>query len=121
MKKNESGFSRRDFIKKTSYGVAGAFAYQFSSFNSGNAFAEEIISPRKGLGNLYLKEGKPLLVVSEGKDRAERFKKALDKIGGLEKLVKGKTVILKPNAVAPTPFPVCTESGFPYFCFKNRY
>ncbi|RMF95866.1 MAG: DUF362 domain-containing protein [Candidatus Schekmanbacteria bacterium] len=113
MKSKDNKFSRRNFIKKAYFGATGVIAYSLLPLNKGSrAEVEEIISPRQGLGNLFLKDGKPLLIVAEGDDRIERLKKALDKIGGIEKLVKGKSVILKPNAVAPTPYPVCTEPNF---------
>ena len=111
MKKNKSEYSRREFIRKTSYGIAGTIAYQLLPENAKSASAEDK-TPRAGMGNVFLQDGKPLLVVAEGIDRATRLKKGLEKIGGLGKLVKGKSVILKPNALAPAPYPVCTEPDF---------
>jgi uncharacterized protein (DUF362 family) len=66
-------------------------------------------TPRQGLGNLFMEGDKPLLVVVEGDDLRKMLEAGLDAIGGLEKLVPGKNVVMKPNILTSQPFPVTTD------------
>ena len=95
--------SRRDFIRAAAVGVAGA-----SVAGSQLACSASSEVPRRGLGNIFMEGDKPLLVVVEGDDLGKMLEAGLDAIGGLEKLVAGKNVVLKPNLVASQPPPVTT-------------
>jgi uncharacterized protein (DUF362 family) len=95
--------SRRDFIRATAVGAAGAAL-------AGSHFACSAASnaPRMGLGAMFTQGDKPLLVAVEGDDLAKMLEAGLDAMGGLEKLVAGRSVVLKPNLVASQPAPVTT-------------
>ncbi len=96
--------SRRDFIRAAAIGTAGmALAGSHVGCAGGQAI------PRKGMGNLFMEGEKPLLVVVEGTDVGKMFEAGLDAIGGLQKLVSGKNVVLKPNILTTQPFPVTTD------------
>jgi uncharacterized protein (DUF362 family) len=111
MKENRDRLTRREFLAKTSLGLLGAFVFPSAVLSQPNAPIQGK-GPRQGMGNLFLKNGKPILAVAEGNNRSVRLRKGIEKIGGLEKLVKGKTVILKLNAVAPGPYPVSSDPDF---------
>jgi uncharacterized protein (DUF362 family) len=96
--------SRRDFIRTTAAGAAGA-ALLGSQFACSAASG----SPRMGAGNLFMEGDKPLLVVVEGTDLDAMLDAGLDAMGGLKKLVAGKTVVMKPNIVSADPPPVTTS------------
>ncbi|GAB4336924.1 MAG: hypothetical protein Kow0099_10130 [Candidatus Abyssubacteria bacterium] len=97
-------FSRRDFIRAAAVGTAGAaFASGLAGCGSGSQ------TPRVGLGNMFTENGKPLLAAVEGADLGAMLDAGIAAMGGLEKLVKGKTVVLKPNIVASQPYPVTTD------------
>ena len=101
---NEKDMSRRDFIRTTAVGAAGAaLATPYIGCSS------SLGSPRKGPGNLFMEGDKPLLVVVEGIDFPKMLEAGLDAIGGLQKLVAGKKVVMKPNIVATDPPPVTTD------------
>ncbi|OGL42401.1 MAG: hypothetical protein A2042_02555 [Candidatus Schekmanbacteria bacterium GWA2_38_11] len=111
MKINKPQSSRRKFLKKTFYTLSGTLALQLPFPFIKRVYAGDK-NPRRGLGNLFLKNEKPLLIVMEGNDKMMMLKKGLEKIGNFEKLVKGKKVVLKPNTVSPGPYPVCTDPDF---------
>jgi len=96
--------SRRDFIRAAAFGAAGA-ALASSNF----ACAARPSLPRKGLGNTFMEGDKPLLVVVEGTDLDAMLEAGLDAIGGLNGLVAGKTVVLKPNILNTQPPPTTTD------------
>lgn len=85
----EKTMNRRSFLKRAAGLVAAPLIYR-----SGTAFAAE---------------GKPKIVVAEGgaglkaEDGAyARMKAALDRLGGLDRIVRGKAVLLKMNATEGT-------------------
>jgi len=62
------------------------------------------------MGNLFMKNGRPLLVVVEGSDPTVMLEAGLEALGGLDKLVQGgKSVILKPNLANNQPYPTTTD------------
>jgi uncharacterized protein (DUF362 family) len=80
-----------------------------------NAFAQESKSPsppRGRPGRLFYDGEKPLLVVVEGKDLTTMLQRGIEALGGVDKLVEGKKVILKASLVAPLPAPVTTPVDF---------
>ncbi|UCD58761.1 MAG: DUF362 domain-containing protein, partial [Candidatus Hydrogenedentota bacterium] len=96
--------SRRDFIRTAAIGAAGAaLAGPQLACSAGSH------PPRRGLGNVFMEGDKPLLVVVEGTDLRKMLAAGLDAIGGLEKVVAGKSVVLKPNIVSVQPPPVTTD------------
>jgi len=96
--------SRRDFIRTAAIGATGmALAGSHAACAGGNAL------PRKGLGNMFMEGDKPLLIVVEGCDLRAMLEAGLDALGGLGKLVSGKSVVLKPNILTSQPFPVTTD------------
>jgi hypothetical protein len=74
-------FSRRQFLKTVS-AVSACLAAP-SSIRAGE---EKRLQPRRGKSNLFVANGKPLLVVVEGRDFEKMLAKGLEAIGGLEKL-----------------------------------
>ena len=95
--------SRRSFIRAAAVGAAGA-----AVAGSQVACSAGSNAPRTGLGNLFMEGDKPLLVVVEGQDMGKMLDAGIKALGGLEKLVSGKGVVLKPNLVASQPPPVTT-------------
>ena len=96
--------SRRVFIKTATMGAAGAaLAGSHAACSAGSSV------PRKGMGNIFMEGDKPLLVVVEGDDLHKMLEAGFDAIGGLERLVSGKKVVLKPNLVASQPPPITTD------------
>lgn len=107
--------SRRSFIKKSFLGSAFLAGSKILGIPADELFASDekvAVQLRKGIGNLFLKNGKPLLIAVEGSNKTEMLKKGIEKLGGFDKLVRGRNVILKPNAVAPGPYPVSTDPDF---------
>ena len=51
----------------------------------------------------------PRLVVIHGSDVDRMLGAGLERLGGLEAIVRGRRVALKPNATAPQPYPVTTD------------
>jgi uncharacterized protein (DUF362 family) len=100
----ESGISRRDFIRTAAVGTAGA---ALAGSHLGCSTAAR--APRQGLGNLFMENEKPLLVVVEGDNLQKMLEAGLEAIGGLEKLVSGKSVVMKPNILNSQPPPVTTD------------
>ena len=100
----ESGISRRDFIRTVAVGTAGA---TLAGSHLGCSTAAR--APRQGLGNLFMENEKPLLVVVEGDNLQKMLEAGLEAIGGLEKLVSGKSVVMKPNILTSQPPPVTTD------------
>ena len=97
-------WTRRDFIQRAAMGTAGiALAGPLASCGA------QAATPRSGMGNLFKDGDKPLLVVVEGDNLEKMLEAGIDALGGLEKLVSGKKVILKPNVVASQPYPVTTD------------
>jgi uncharacterized protein (DUF362 family) len=96
--------SRRDFIRTAAVGAAGA-----ALAGSQIACSKSAQLPRKGVGNIFMEGDKPLLVVVEGTDLHKMLEAGLDAIGGLDKLVSGKNLVLKPNILTAQPPPVTTD------------
>ena len=101
----DSGIPRRDFIKTSSVGAAG-LAIAGSHIACGGSTQ----MPRQGLGNQFMQDEKPLLIAVEGNDLNKMLVAGLEAIGGLEKLVSGKSVVMKPNNLAGRPPPVTTDT-----------
>jgi uncharacterized protein (DUF362 family) len=66
--------------------------------------------PRRYSRNVFIRNGKPLLVIVEGKDLKAMLETGLEAIPEFEVLLKNKKrIALKPNATAPEVYPVTTD------------
>jgi len=103
--------TRRGFLKTLS---AGALTLSTLEIFSRFTLAEtgEVPFMRGSWKNPFLKDGKNLLVVVEGKNKAKMLEAGIEALGGMEKLVKGKEIVIKPNFVSPQPYPVTTDPDF---------
>jgi len=59
--------------------------------------------------NVFLRNGRPLLISVEGNDVREMLAAGLDRLPQLEGALHGKRVLIKPNATASEPYPVTTD------------
>ena len=98
--------SRRSFLGGM-LGVAAAGPYAFTNY--GRMQKASLLPIRKRISNPYLENGKPIVVVVRGKEFDQMLKKGMEMLGGFAKLGKNKSVHLKPNFVAPSPYPVTTD------------
>jgi uncharacterized protein (DUF362 family) len=101
MKNNR--ISRRDFLD---YALKGSIALS-STILSIVCIKEE--NPRKVPINYFISEGKPLLVVVEGKNIKKMLSKGIEVLNGFKEIVKGKNLVIKPNATWSQPYPVTTD------------
>jgi uncharacterized protein (DUF362 family) len=108
-KKEKRQISRRDFIK---YAIGGAT--MLSAWSTG--CFRETQEPRIGIPNPFMEDGKPLVVSVHGEEESnyhdpERMlRAALEALGGLKPLVGGGVeVLIKPNFIYPSIFPVTTD------------
>ena len=108
---DSKSFSRRNFLKAIS-----ASALTLSSVDGLAKFAhsETPVIPfvREAWKNQFIKDGKSLLVVVEGKDKTKMLQAGIEALGGMEKFAKGKDIVIKPNFVSPQPYPVTTDPDF---------
>jgi hypothetical protein len=100
----QMGVSRREFIRTAAVGMAGA-----ALAGSHLACSADSHPLRKGLGNMFMEGDKPLLVIVEGTELNQMLEAGLDAMGGLDRLVTEKNIVLKPNIVSPQPPPVTTD------------
>jgi uncharacterized protein (DUF362 family) len=59
--------------------------------------------------NLFLHNGRPLLVAVEGNDVGQMLAAGLNRLPRLQDALYGKHVLIKPNATASEPYPVTTD------------
>jgi uncharacterized protein (DUF362 family) len=104
--------SRRDFLKLMAAGgalsVSSGGLLKEALAQEGESAAPPRAKPRK----LFYEGEKPLLVVVEGKDVDKMLRKGIEALGGIDKLVKGKKVLMKPNCVSVQAPPVTTGPDF---------
>lgn len=85
------------------------------SLSERQAFSQILFKPRekrqpRTRENPFTQDGKSLVGVSSGKDPEEMVERAVELIGGFDKLgVKDKTVLVKPNVVSGEKNPVTTN------------
>jgi len=102
------GFSRRKFLKTTA-SVTATLAVS-SVLRAAGAV---IPGPRRGRGNCFTEDGRPLLVVVEGMDVEKMLAGGLEAIGGLGKIVcSGDSVFLKPNYGSHRAYPTGSDPHF---------
>ena len=101
-------FSRRQFLKTVS--VVSAYLAAPSSIRAGE---EKRLQPRQGKSNLFVEDGKPLLVVVEGHDAEKMLAKGLEAIGGLRKIVAAAdSTFIKPNYGSHRVYPTGSDPHF---------
>jgi uncharacterized protein (DUF362 family) len=59
--------------------------------------------------NVFLHNGRPVLISVEGNDVREMLAAGLNRLAQLESALRGKRVLIKPNATASEPYPVTTD------------
>jgi uncharacterized protein (DUF362 family) len=59
--------------------------------------------------NVFLHNGRPLLISVEGSQVGQMLEAGLDRLPQLEDALRGKRVLIKPNATASEPYPVTTD------------
>jgi len=98
-------FSRREFLKA----ISALAAYCAAPFSK-SVMEKKGLQPRAGKGNLFVEDGKPLLVVVKGNDARAMLAKGLEVIGGPGKIVQsGDSVFLKPNYGSHRAFPTGSD------------
>ncbi|MDH5406512.1 MAG: DUF362 domain-containing protein [Candidatus Aminicenantes bacterium] len=99
--------SRRGFLAQL---FSGVFALRATKLPLPIRPLTQYLSPRKSQGNLFTRNKKPLLIVVKGNDMSLMLAKGIQALGGAEVLKqKSTSVIIKPNFVAPQPFPVTSD------------
>jgi uncharacterized protein (DUF362 family) len=97
-------FGRRDFLR---FGT-GLVATASAAFQPGCSLRPR--ECRQAPPNLFVADGKPLLVVVEGEDRGAMLRAGLEVLGGLAPLARlGHKAYLRGNYVAAQPYPVTTD------------
>ncbi len=61
--------------------------------------------------NPFAERGQPVLVVAKGEDLEAMLRAGIEVLGGLDRLLPfGREALLKPNFIAPQPYPVTTPA-----------
>jgi uncharacterized protein (DUF362 family) len=69
-----------------------------------------VVAPPRPLANPFVEGERSLVAVVRGPDVAAAVRRALDLLGGLERLgLAGRRVLLKPNVVSAAPAPATTD------------
>lgn len=103
MSSNNKKISRREFMRLS---AIGSFVLWMGSAGC----MGRVKAARQGMGNRFVRAGKPLLVVVEGTDHEGMLRAGLEALGGLPQLVRGGTsVLIKPNFVFRQQYPVTTD------------
>jgi len=108
--------NRREFLANV---LISTLAFSSSPLLAASK-VEKRVNSRPSLGNLFLKKGNPLLVEVSGSNAEDMLLAGLDSLGGLQKLLaKGKSVLIKPNFVAPQHYPVISDPDFVFLLAKH--
>jgi len=104
--------SRRKFLKGAVAGSLGISVLSLpftSSLSESVSAAEAAGVPRNGLKDLFMKDGKPVVVSIAGGEKIKRLEKGIEALPNFASIMKGKKITLKPNTVAAGPFPVSSD------------
>lgn len=64
---------------------------------------------KRQIGHRFCRNGKPVLVAVEGDAVSQMIVSGFSKLPELQEVLKGKRVLIKPNATASEPYPVTTD------------
>ncbi|RLF23765.1 MAG: hypothetical protein DRN15_00820 [Thermoprotei archaeon] len=101
-----SKMSRRTFLKLIAGSIAALSAVIIGEelYRMLQGKKEKPLPPRKYKSNPYVEEGKVLVSIAKEKDVKACLRKAIDAIGGIERIVDpGDVVVIKPNAGFSSP------------------
>ena len=102
-----SNISRRGFLARL---VGGVVTLGVAKLPFPIRPRAQYLTPRKSQGNLFTRNDKPLLIVVKGSEVESMLAKGMEALGGVEVLKRKSTsVTIKPNFVAPQPFPVTSD------------
>lgn len=102
----ETKFRRRNFLK----GLAALPSFFLLKNGPGSPFPWLTSHPRRNSQNPFVRNGRPILLIVEGKDLKAMLEAGLKNLPELEPLLKNKArITLKPNATASEPYPVTTD------------
>ncbi len=101
-------FSRRRFLESVG-SITASFMVPDVMWLKG----KKTSTPRKGKSNLFIEDGKPVLVAVEGTDVQQMLANGLKLIGGLEKIVdKADHAFIKPNYDSHRAYPTSSDPIF---------
>src|SRR5574340_667045 len=107
-------FSRREFFNNAGFGLLLLPAFVRSPRNILRHLLFEPEGPLVPLkpipANLFTRDGRSLVVIVYGKDPRLMLRRAIELLGGIDRLsLRGKRVLLKPNVLNDRPPPTTTS------------
>ncbi len=107
-------FSRREFFNNAGFGLLLLPAFVRSPRNILRHLLFEpegpLVPPKPIPGNLFTRDGRSLVVIVYGKDPRLMLRRAIELLGGIDRLsLRGKRVLLKPNVLNDRPPPTTTS------------
>jgi len=103
----DRNISRRGFLNQL---VGGVVTLGVAKFPLPIRPLPQYMPPRKSQSNLFTRNNRPLLIAVKGSNIEQMLVKGMEALGGVEILKRKSTsVTIKPNFVAPQPFPVITD------------
>ncbi len=106
---NNQQFNRRHFLRSL-WGLPLLFTSK-TGFDLSFSWIKS--HPRRSPEKFFFKEGKPLLIIVEGRDIKKMLEAGINALLGFETALKDKkSIVLKPNATASESYPVTTDPVF---------